>query len=281
MKYCMYCGEPLEDDALYCTNCNGRQLDAEEKSENKPKIAPTEVFGGGQVANGNPPTEVIGGEQYRNEIKQNGYVSIENSKNNQYIPGFDRKNEVPGFNSAQNSGSYYRVNNGFNQGGILGNNVAIQKKSNAAKIVIPIVAGVFFVVVVAVVLIFVMPSLSKSKSVSVNSKPKTTVEEKTAEKETTTRETTTAPTTVTTTVPTTVSTEVMPGVTSVPLETEMTVNASHLFIRTLPTTSAPDIGKIPNKTNIRVLARCSNGWYQIEYNGLVGYVSGDYLLIKQ
>ena len=32
--------------------------------------------------------------------------------------------------------------------------------------------------------------------------------------------------------------------------------------------------------SITLLTKESNGWYEIEYNGVVGYISGDKVLVK-
>lgn len=54
------------------------------------------------------------------------------------------------------------------------------------------------------------------------------------------------------------------------------VRASSLNVRSGPGTGYSRVGSLPNGASVTVLSQ-SGGWYQIRYNSLTGYVSGDYL----
>ena len=58
----------------------------------------------------------------------------------------------------------------------------------------------------------------------------------------------------------------------------VTTKGSNLNIRTEPTTNSAIKGRIPNGTRIPLLNRSGN-WYLTEYNGVRGFVSGDYINI--
>lgn len=55
-------------------------------------------------------------------------------------------------------------------------------------------------------------------------------------------------------------------------------DGSGLNIRSYPDTVSPIIGSIPDNTQIMINGSV-NGWYVVDYNGIVGYSSGDYIEI--
>ena len=56
---------------------------------------------------------------------------------------------------------------------------------------------------------------------------------------------------------------------------------STLRMRAQASTSSSVLKKLPHGTQVEVLDSTDNGWYQITYKGLSGYVSGDYLIVKE
>ncbi len=55
------------------------------------------------------------------------------------------------------------------------------------------------------------------------------------------------------------------------------VNTNTLNVRSGASTSHSQIGSLTHGQKVNILAQMSNGWYKIEYNGGVGYVSNDYI----
>src|SRR5690625_2474197 len=55
------------------------------------------------------------------------------------------------------------------------------------------------------------------------------------------------------------------------------VNTSGLNVRSGDSTSYAIIGALNQNDKINVTGKTSNGWYQFDYNGKKGYVSGNYL----
>ena len=71
--------------------------------------------------------------------------------------------------------------------------------------------------------------------------------------------------------------EVMPGVTVTAASGTIEIRVdSTLNIRSLPDTSGGRCGYARNGDTFPYTGICSNGWYQIIYNGQVAYVSGEY-----
>ena len=63
-----------------------------------------------------------------------------------------------------------------------------------------------------------------------------------------------------------------------------TVNAgdSNLRLRAQPNTSSSVLAKLPSGTQVDVLdGQANNGWYQVSYKGMKGYVSADYLIVTE
>ena len=57
----------------------------------------------------------------------------------------------------------------------------------------------------------------------------------------------------------------------------VSTDGSNLNLRGGPSTTAPVLQKVPDHASVEVLGE-SGGWYVIRYDGLVGYVLGNYLL---
>ena len=55
---------------------------------------------------------------------------------------------------------------------------------------------------------------------------------------------------------------------------------STLRVRDQAGTHGNILTSLPSGTQVEVLATAENGWYQISYNGLTGYVSSDYLVVE-
>ena len=53
-----------------------------------------------------------------------------------------------------------------------------------------------------------------------------------------------------------------------------------LNIRTAPTVKASIIGGMKNGSVVKIEGRASNGWYKVNYNGIKGYSSNDYISIS-
>ena len=54
-----------------------------------------------------------------------------------------------------------------------------------------------------------------------------------------------------------------------------------LRLRPTPDTSLTELTMIPNNTWIDIIGQAPNGWYQVTYNGMTGYVSNDYVTIGE
>lgn len=52
-----------------------------------------------------------------------------------------------------------------------------------------------------------------------------------------------------------------------------------LNVRSEPSQEGTKLGMVGQDTPLSVTGKCSNGWYRINYNGGVGYVSGDYVTV--
>lgn len=52
-----------------------------------------------------------------------------------------------------------------------------------------------------------------------------------------------------------------------------------LNVRSEPSQEGAKLGMVGQDTPLSVTGKCSNGWYRIDYNGGVGYVSGDYVTV--
>ena len=62
------------------------------------------------------------------------------------------------------------------------------------------------------------------------------------------------------------------------------VNAgnSYLRLRAQPNTSSSVLARLPSGTQVEVLdSQAVNGWYQVSYKGMKGYVSADYLVVEE
>lgn len=57
------------------------------------------------------------------------------------------------------------------------------------------------------------------------------------------------------------------------------VNASALRLRAQPTTSSSTLTQAYRGATVDVLADAADGWYQVSFNGQVGYMSAEYLLV--
>ncbi len=60
----------------------------------------------------------------------------------------------------------------------------------------------------------------------------------------------------------------------------VTTSSGSLNIRTGAGTGYEQIGSAPKGATVNILGE-SNGWYQIEYNGITGWVCGDYITVNQ
>lgn len=58
------------------------------------------------------------------------------------------------------------------------------------------------------------------------------------------------------------------------------VNATTLNVRSGAGTNYKKIGSLKNGAKVDVIQKQSNGWYRINYNGKTGYVSGQYVKVK-
>lgn len=90
--------------------------------------------------------------------------------------------------------------------------------------------------------------------------------------------TTTAPVTQapTTQAPTTQA-QAAGDVTITDMQTTMYSTVVTLNVRATPSADGEKLGMVGQDTPLSVTGRCSNGWYRIDYDGGVGYVSGEYV----
>ena len=58
-------------------------------------------------------------------------------------------------------------------------------------------------------------------------------------------------------------------------------SSSKLRIRSSASTSSSILGHIPNGGEVKVLESLSSGWMKVEYSGITGYVSGDYVTVSE
>lgn len=56
-----------------------------------------------------------------------------------------------------------------------------------------------------------------------------------------------------------------------------TVTASSLYLRSGASTTSKTITSAPKGDKVVILDKTSNGWYEVEYNSNIGYMSGSYL----
>ncbi|HZK52810.1 MAG TPA: SH3 domain-containing protein, partial [Desulfosporosinus sp.] len=59
-----------------------------------------------------------------------------------------------------------------------------------------------------------------------------------------------------------------------------TANPS-LNLRQSATTSATVLSSIPKNSQVNVLSKNGSNWYNVVYNGKTGWVSGQYLMVKE
>ncbi len=71
---------------------------------------------------------------------------------------------------------------------------------------------------------------------------------------------------------------VAPGDTSYERIGEVTTQGSRLNIRSRPSLDAQVLAQIPNGERVTVIEQVGN-WYVIEYNGIIGFVSSDYITL--
>lgn len=72
-------------------------------------------------------------------------------------------------------------------------------------------------------------------------------------------------------------TETVGDITVTPYKATFYSTTTTLNVRATPSTSGDKLGMVGQDIPLSVTGRCSNGWYRIDYNGGVGYVSGDYV----
>ena len=58
----------------------------------------------------------------------------------------------------------------------------------------------------------------------------------------------------------------------------VTTNGSNLNIRNYPSLSGTIIGSIPNNATVMINGQ-TNGWYVVNYNGIIGYSSSDFITL--
>ena len=56
--------------------------------------------------------------------------------------------------------------------------------------------------------------------------------------------------------------------------------ASGVRVRSQPNTSSEILATLTNGASVQVVQSAGNGWYQISYEGLTGYVSSDYVSVN-
>ncbi len=66
-------------------------------------------------------------------------------------------------------------------------------------------------------------------------------------------------------------------VTITDMQTTMYSTVVTLNVRATPSADGEKLGMVGQDTPLSVTGRCSNGWYRIDYDGGVGYVSGEYV----
>ncbi len=81
--------------------------------------------------------------------------------------------------------------------------------------------------------------------------------------------------------PTEAATEKIGDISITPYKATMYSTTTTLNVRSSPSTDGDKLGMVGQETPLSVTGRCSNGWYRIDYNGGVGYVSGDYVTEAQ
>ena len=59
----------------------------------------------------------------------------------------------------------------------------------------------------------------------------------------------------------------------------VSADGSNLNLRSYPSVGGKIIGSIPDGAVVSIYGNVGNGWYVVNYNGQVGYASGDYIII--
>ena len=59
------------------------------------------------------------------------------------------------------------------------------------------------------------------------------------------------------------------------------INTNSLNVRSTPDTSKASIGKLSKGQKVTIISQETNGWYKINFNGKVGYVSGKYISVQK
>lgn len=59
----------------------------------------------------------------------------------------------------------------------------------------------------------------------------------------------------------------------------VTAGGSNLNLRSYPSTSGNIIGSIPNGAKVTIYGNTGNGWYVVNYNGLTGYASSQFITV--
>lgn len=57
-------------------------------------------------------------------------------------------------------------------------------------------------------------------------------------------------------------------------------NGSTLNLRSTHSTAGDILARIPDGTKLAIVGTVSNGWFKVRYEGTIGYVSGDYLVLS-
>lgn len=73
------------------------------------------------------------------------------------------------------------------------------------------------------------------------------------------------------------TTEMVGDVSITPMQATMYSTTVTLNVRGTPSSDGEKLGMVGQDTPLSVTGRCSNGWYRIDYDGGVGYVSGEYV----
>lgn len=58
------------------------------------------------------------------------------------------------------------------------------------------------------------------------------------------------------------------------------VKCNALNVRNSPGVNSSIVGTVKNGTQLKYISTCSNGWYEIEYEGITGYISNNYSELK-
>lgn len=77
------------------------------------------------------------------------------------------------------------------------------------------------------------------------------------------------------------TTELINGVSVSSYTATMYSTTVTLNVRSAPSKDSDKLGMVGQETPLSVTGKCANGWYRIDYNGGVGFVSGDYVAASQ